>query len=151
MNKDQTLSHLVEVKYKQSWNSLLIDDLREQVQFFNYIILVCINGEPVTEKKDISGSTHLRAIELKFENEKYQARKYRSSGEGLVGTFEWVEIDGRAKLDWWELAPMQFVFTEMTSWDRAPEHPKYGKNVNTLLACRAIGSLMDSKIWELDE
>ncbi|MFB2754078.1 hypothetical protein ACE02G_10520 [Shewanella xiamenensis] len=151
MNKDQTKSHLVEVKYRQSWNSNLINDLREQVTFFNEIVLICVNGSPDTTSLAVSGATHLRAIELKYQDDKYLANKYFSNSPGKRGEFEWISITDGSEIDWWNLAPLQFVFNEMTSAAHPEDHPKYGTNINTLLACRAIKSLMDKTIWNVDE
>ncbi|PAY00833.1 hypothetical protein CKO50_12605 [Pseudoalteromonas sp. HM-SA03] len=149
MNKDQTKSHLVEVKYRQTWNGNLIKDLREQVIFFNQIVLICVNGSPVTESKEVSGATHLRAIELKYEDGEYLANKYTSKNSDTQESFEWVSITNGSEIDWWNLAPLQFVFNEMTSAAHPKEHPKHGTNINTLLACRAVKSLMDKTIWDV--
>ena len=147
LNKLQTKAHLVEVKYKQKWNDLLIRETEEQVKYFKEITLVCVNGSPETSSTEISGATHLRAMQLKYENDLYQARKYKSSGSDKVGIFEWITIAADTRIDWWDLAPMQFVFDEMTSSCHPKDHPKHGENINTLLACRAISSLMDTNIW----
>ncbi len=146
MNKLQTKSYLVEIKYRQSWSSTLISNLRKQVEAFEEIVLICVNGTPITESTDISGSTHLRAITLRYNDGSYQAKiKDPKNPEEQI----WTDISESTNIDWWDLLPMQFIFDEMTSLARSPNHPKYGLNTNTLLACRAISSLMDSEIWAL--
>ncbi|WP_027710436.1 hypothetical protein [Zooshikella ganghwensis] len=149
MNRDQTVSHLVEVKYRQKWSYQLINDLKEQVEFFNQIVLVCVNGSPVTASKEVSGGTHLRAIELKFENRMYLANKFINSKSSEGKEFEWVSVSSQENIDWWSLAPIQFVFKDMTSLSQETSTQKMKLNVNTLLACRAIASLMKTEIWDV--
>lgn len=151
MNKDQTVSHLVEVKYKQKWSHQLIIDLEEQVKFFNQIVVVCVNGSPETTSSGISGGTHLRAIELKFEEGGYLAKKFIRNETDEYKEFRWVSVNSQDKIDWWDLAPMQFVFNEMTSLSQETSSGKNKMNVNTLLACRAIASLMNTTIWDVSE
>jgi hypothetical protein len=38
----------------------------------------------------------------------------------------------------------------MTSNAHPEGHPKQGLNVNTLLSCRAVFSLMDPNIWKVE-
>ena len=111
---------------------------------------MCVNGNPENLSGNVSGSTHLRAIELKYEDGIYQARKYTSKGKGSVGHFDWVDLTKNRDLGWWNLAPMQFIFTDMASLSLPETNPKHGANVNTLLACKAIASLMDKSIWDVD-
>lgn len=145
MNKSQSKSYLIEIKYRQFWDGSLIYDLKQQVEFFNKIVLVCVNGTPQTESPDVSGGTHLRAIHLRFNNDSYEAQVKKTDEDGLM----WITISENTTIDWWQLIPMQFIFDEMTSLTRPSDDPNHGNNINTLLACRAIGSLMDKSIWEI--
>ncbi|MCX4030128.1 hypothetical protein H0A36_30070 [Endozoicomonas sp. SM1973] len=49
LNKEQTKSHLIEVKYRTWWDFQLIHDLREQVAFYKRIILVCVNAKVLSQ------------------------------------------------------------------------------------------------------
>ncbi len=113
MNREQTETFLIEVKYRSVWSKSLFDDIKEQVQFFRELVVVSINGAPPNPRgKEGLPSRHIRCCRVRHSGGTLQVELKRRDLDG--GGSEWVDAQ---HLDddnlWWKMCPLQDVFTQV--------------------------------------
>ena len=94
MNQQQSFKALVDVKYRNGWDNLLLFDpkVRDQLKFYRNVTLIVVNGAP-PEPTTVDGThrasgAYIRCVLLKHENGKDYV-KWRGNHH------DWVELEER--------------------------------------------------------
>lgn len=110
MDREQTLKHLVEVKFRSGWNVELLLEIEEQVRLFKEVVLICLNTQPVVPAGRLtSPASYLRCCRLTFQDERYCV-ELNDHGEK-----KWLEVGELGTHDgqWWGLRPLQEIFAKV--------------------------------------
>jgi hypothetical protein len=120
MNREQTETFLIEVKYRKDWSKSLFGELEEQLQLFKQLVVVSINGTPPNPKgKANLPSRHLRCCRARHMGAAVQVELKRRDFDG--GGSEWVDVHELEDDNlWWKMSPLQDVFTQVQ--DRRNAH-----------------------------
>ena len=113
MNREQTETFFIEVKYRSVWSKSLFDEVEEQARIFKQLVVVSINGTPPNPRgKDKLPSRHLRCCRARHTGDKYQVELKRRDLDG--GGSEWVDVHDLEEDNlWWKMCPLQDVFTQV--------------------------------------
>lgn len=109
LDKEQTQKHLVEVKYRSTWNPAIFDEIEEQVKLFGQLVLVYLNSTPPLNGKTPSPGSYLRCCLVRANNGAIEVNLDK------FGSPTWIprsEIGDHPGL-WWGLRPMQEIFSKV--------------------------------------
>lgn len=119
MEENQQNKILVDVKYRSEWNFDLLDEVREQVELFEAVTIVVVNSKPpeLSAERKIYPSAYIRAIDLKFEDNKYLIKN--RSGKNPRKEIKWTEVSNSSRLisSWWGFDSMSEKFSNIKSKD----------------------------------
>lgn len=104
MDKDQTVSHMVEVKYRNGWTVDLFNDLEEQVRILKKMTLIYVNGLPPEDKRNLqSPSRNIRCCLLLHKEGEFLF-------QGVSGEWQPVNSLRTDENQWWGMNLLQNVF-----------------------------------------
>lgn len=104
MDRDQTMSFMVEVKYRNGWKIDLFEEIEEQVKTWGRIYLIYVNGAPPEDKKGLqSPSRNIRCCELTHHESVY-------CFTGLDGKLIPIDCLRADENQWWGMNLLQNLF-----------------------------------------
>lgn len=121
MNKEQTIQYSVEVKYRSGWDVNLLKEMEDQVQQFEEIILIYVNGKAPETELD-SPSRYIRCCRLKHHHGEYL---FQSKNMGWQPVNQLRDDESQ----WWAMNLLQNLF------------PLFNENAGERTITRAVASI----------